>query len=268
MVNNAKNAAPSIYENILVVGVPGSGKSSLIRTLPGRKFVYIFDPNGLRSLKGADVDYEEWLPEALEIDATIKGFNKGARTDDRPADPREPKVYVDWCEDIAAKAKEDFFAPYDWVCFDSITLLQKACHNRQSYVNNRFGKPEDIADYRIVGSKISDLIRSATSEKVNTFFTGHTDSWQDDTTKTISVELALSGSAKKQVPLVMSNIWLAQCQSTDKEIKYVVQTRPADRGLQTIRSSIRGLEMYEDVTIRDFDEPEQFGVAKLLNNKE
>lgn len=267
MVHNAKDAEVPAYENILVVGDAGSGKSTLIRSLPGEKFAFIFDPNGLRALQGADVDYEEWLPEALEIDATIKGFNKGAKPDDRPADTREPRVYVDFIESLVSKSKEGFFTHYDWVCFDSITLLQKACHDRQSYINNRYGKPEDIADYRIVGSKVSDLVRSSCSEKVNIYMTGHIDTWQDDKTKVITTQLALSGSAKKQVPLTMSNIWRAECQSTEKQVKYVVQTRPADRGLQTIRSSIRGMEMFEEVTIRDFNKPEESGVARLLNGK-
>lgn len=264
MVNNAKEATLSTYENILCVGDPGSGKSSLIRTLPGKKFVYIFDPNGLRSLAGADVDYEEWLPDSLELDTTIKRFNRDGKPDDKPATAREPKVYIEWCSSIAEKAEDRFFDSYDWVCFDSITLLQKACFDRQTWINNRYGKPEEMADYRIVGSKMSDLIRSATSEKVNTFFTGHLDVWQDEISKKITTQLALSGSAKKQIPLVMSNIWLTECKSTEKEIKYTVQTRPADRGLQTIRTSIRGLEMFEDVTIRDFERPEQSGVGKLL----
>lgn len=264
MVNNAKDATITTHENILVVGEAGSGKTSLIRSLPGRKFVYIFDPNCLRSLKGADVDYEEWLPDSTELDATIKRFNRDGRPDDKPASAREPKVYVEWTASIAERAKENFFDDYDWVCFDSITLLQKACFDRQTWINNRYGKPEEKADYRIVGSKISDLIRSATSEKVNTYFTGHIDVWQDETSKKVTTQLALSGSAKKQVPLVMSNIWLAKCESTETEIKYTVQTRPAERGLQTIRSSSQGLEMFEDVTIRDFNNPEASGVSKLL----
>lgn len=268
MVNNAKTAPQPDFENIMVVGLAGAGKSSLIRTLPGKVFAYLFDPNALRSLRGADVDYEEWLPDHTELDTTIKVFNRDGKTDDRPASKKEPLVYLNWIADLSKKAEAGFFDAYDWVAFDSITLLQKACHDRQSYINNRYGKPEDIADYRIVGSKISDLVRSTTSEKINTFFTGHIDTWQDDTTKKVSVELALSGSAKKQVPLVMSNIWLAECKSTEQEIRYTVQTRPAERGLQTIRSSIRGLDMFEDVTISDFDNPEASGIARLLNQKE
>lgn len=264
MVQNAKDAKINSHENILVVGEAGSGKSTLIRSLSGKKFVYIFDPNGLRSLQGADVDFEEWLPDSLELDTTIKKFNRDGRPDDRPASKREPRVYVDWCNDIAKKAEDKFFEPYDWVCFDSITLLQKACFDRQTWINNRYGKPEEMADYRIVGSKMSDLIRAATSEKINTYFTGHIDVWQDELSKKITTQLALSASAKKQIPLVMSNIWLAECKSTEKEIKYTVQTRPADRGLQTIRSAKRGLDMYEDVTIRDFNNPEQSGVSKLI----
>jgi GTPase SAR1 family protein len=267
MVENAKNATKSTYENILVVGDAGAGKSTMIRSLPGKKFAYLFDPNALRAHEGADLDYEEWLPDTLELDTTIKRFDKAGKPDDKPSSAREPRVYIDWCEDIAAKAEAKFFDAYDWVIFDSITLLQKACFDRQTYINNRYGRPEQLADYRIVGSKMSDLIRATTSEKINTFFTGHTDTWQDELTKRVTTQLSLSGSAKRQIPLVMSNIWLAECKSTETEIKYTIQTRPADRGLQTIRSSIRGLEMFEEVTIRDWNDPESSGLSKILNGK-
>jgi GTPase SAR1 family protein len=267
MVENAKNAAPHTYQNLLVVGDTGAGKTAMMLSLPGKKFAYLFDPSALSTLSGFDIDYEEWLPDHTELDTTIKKFNRDGKPDDKPVSKREPKVYLDWCTDIAEKSEAGFFEPYDWVCFDSLTLLQKACFDRQTWINNRYGKPEEMADYRIVGSKMSDLIRSATSEKINCFFTGHIDVWQDELSKKITTQLALSGSAKRQIPLAMSNIWLAECKSTESTIKYTVQTRPADRGLQTIRSSIRGLEMFEEVTISDFNQPEQSGISKLLNGQ-
>ena len=92
MVENAKNITDVGFENILLVGQTGSGKTTLIRTLPGKVFAYLFDPNAKRSLMGADVDFEEWLPDTAELDVTIKKFNRDAKPSDRPSSKREPRV--------------------------------------------------------------------------------------------------------------------------------------------------------------------------------
>lgn len=256
-------------ENILLVGPTGSGKTSLINTLPGKVWVYIFDPNAKSSLFRPDIQGEEWLPDTLELDATIKRFNKDGKPDDKIAASKlEPRVYIEFLESLYDRAENNFFDDFDWVVFDSLTLLQKACHDRQAFINNRYGKPEDRADYRIVGSKMSDMVRSASSEPTNILFTGHIDTWQDETTNKISTELSLSGSAKKQVPLVMSQIWLCQANNTEEKIGYQIQTRPGKSGLQSIRSSIDGLEMFEDVTIRDKSDPTSQGIGRLLAKKQ
>ena len=264
---NAKDANANAYLNILLVGPTGSGKTTQIRTLPGKKFAYLFDPNALASLRGADIDYEEWLPDSLELDTTIKGFNKGAKSD-RPPSAKEPRIYVDWVTDLAAKAQEQFFKPYDWVCFDSLTFLQKACFDRQMYLNNRFGGVEELADYRVVGSKLSDLFRSITSEQTNIFCTGHLQTFQDEKTKIITTQLNLSGQARSVIPLMFSDIWLAKNSSTEEALKYQIQTRPAMRGLDTIRSSMSGLEMFEDVTIEDISKPETYGIGNIVKRNQ
>ena len=261
---NAKNDSIDLKQNILLVGTTGSGKTSQIWSLPGKKFAYLFDPNALASLQGCDLDYEEFLPDTLEIDATLKGFNKGARSD-TPGSRIEPTTYLNWVEDFNKREADGFFESYDWICIDSLTFLQKTLFDRQLYINNRYGKVEELADYRVVGSKLGNLFRPLSSLKTNLFVTGHLSEFQDEKTKKISTELTLAGSAKRDLPLVMSNIWLARGASDEKNIKYEIQTRPAMRGLQCIRSSISGLEMLEDVTIKDFNHADEYGIGKILN---
>lgn len=265
-IQNAKDIETTGFENILLVGQTGSGKTTLIRSLPGKVFAYLFDPNAKRSLKGADVDFEEWLPDTAELDVTIKKFNKEAKPSDKPSSKREPRVYIDWCESLFEKAEAGFFKSYDWVCFDSVTFLQRACFDRQLYINNRFGAVELLADYRVVGSKMSDLFRSITSESINILCTGHVTEWQDELTKKITTQLNLSGSAKTMIPLMFTQIWQCHSRSEEKKPKFVIQTMPEQRGLQCIRSSISGLGMFEDVTIKDFSNAQEQGIARILNH--
>ena len=269
-MTNAKDADTPAKHNILLVGPTGSGKTSQIWTLPGKKFVYIFDPNSLISLKGCDVDYEMFLPDTLEIDSTLKGFNKGSKDDRMPGSRIEPTTYIKWVEDMNERYDKGFFNDYKWLCIDSLTYLQRAVFDRQLYINNRYGKIEELADYRIVGSKLSDVFRPISSLPINIFVTGHIRDFQDEITRKITTELNLSGQAKTMVPLVMSNIWLARGASTEKQIKFEIQTRPDIRGLQCIRSSFRGLDMYHDVTIQNFDRATEYGIGKILqlNNQQ
>lgn len=260
---NAKDAAIASNSTILLVGDTGSGKTSQIRSLPGKKFVYIFDPNALESLRGADIDYEQFLPNSLELDVTIKGFNKGSKSDTSPS-KKEPTVYNDFVEDLTKKAEDGFFEPYDWICFDSMTFLQKSVMDRNMYLNNRFGGVEELSDYRIVGSKMSDLMRSITSEPKNILMTGHISEWQDELTKKISTQLNMSGQARTTIPLMCTDIWRTFAESEGDKRKYTIQTAPEKRGLQCLRSSMGDLKMFEDVTISDFSNAEEFGIGKLL----
>lgn len=262
---NAKDAEGLAYQNILTVGATGSGKTSLIWTLPGKKFAYLFDPNALASLQGCDVDYETFLPAALELDSSIKGFNRDARKDDKSPASNEPTTFIRFIEDLNAKHESKFFDDYDWLIFDSLTYLSRACMDRQLWINRRFGKIEDLGDYRIVGSKLSDVFRPITALPINLFCTGHITEFQDETTKKITTQLMLPGGAKTYLPLMFTDIWEARSASTEKEVKFQLKTRPENRGLQTVRSSLRGLEMFEDVTIKDFEHPNKFGIAHLID---
>ena len=63
---------------------------------------------------------------------------------------------------------------------------------------------------------------------------------------------------------MFTQIFLGKSESDDKHKKYVLQTRPEKRGLQCIRSTWNGLDMFEDVTIEDMTRAEEFGIGKLL----
>jgi AAA domain len=248
------------------VGPTGSGKSAQIWTLPGRKFLYVFDPNTMPTIRGCDVDYEEFFPDFAEMDATLKGFNKGSKSD-RPKKPKEPTVYTDWVENINAKVDAGFFRDYDWVILDSVTFLSKATMDRQLYLNGRYGDLEDRADYRVVGSKLSDLFNTLSGLPINVYCTGHTRTFEDDKTKKVTTQINLPGKARDILPLMFTNVWLAKTKEDDDgQLRYFIRTKPEPRGFQDIRSCIQNLAIEEDVTIPNFEKmvPGKMGIGGLL----
>lgn len=265
---NASDAQAEAYQRLLVVGPTGSGKSALTWTLPGRKFVYVFDPNTMATLQGCpDCFFEEFYPDILETDSTLKGFNRDPRTGktykgDAPKSVKEPSVYMRWIEHFNELVDGEHLKEFDWLVFDSLTFLAKAVMDRQLYINGRYGDIEELGDYRVVGSKISDVFGSIAGLPINVYSTGHLSVFQDDKTKKIVTQIYLPGKARNMLPLSHTNVWLAE--AGDKPGTYQVRTVPDSRGLQEIRSSIRGLAPTEDVTIKDFKNATRFGVGALL----
>ena len=264
---NAKDVTVTPHRRILLVGKTGSGKSAQTWTLPGRKFAYIFDPNTLTTLSGSDVDYETFYPDFLEMDATLKGFNKGSKSDKLPqASRREPNTYMKWVEDMNARVESGFFKDYDWIIFDSLTFLVKATMDRQLYINGRYGDIEELGDFRIVGSKLSDVFNSIVSLPINIYATGHLSSFQDEKTKKIETQLLLPGKARAMFPLMFTDIWLAYTDEGEKGgVSYKIRTIPDTRGLQDIRTSLKDLKAVEDVTISKFDgDSSRYGIGAIL----
>lgn len=264
---NARDAAAPSFNRLLVVGRAGSGKSTQVWALPGRKFAYLFDPNALLALRGCDLEYEAFLPDSLELDATLKGFNKGSK-DDKLKINREPTVYMRWVEDLNRRADSGFFKDFDWLIFDSLSLLSNAVFDRQMWLNGRYGGIEDLADFRVVGSKIAEVFRSICALPINLYCTGHLNSFQDDKTKRIETQINLPGRARTMLPMLFSNIWEARA-NTDEKAGYVILTRAEPRGFDSIRSTIPGLKPIEDVTLPvdsagRYVNPQNHGIGALL----
>jgi len=217
----------------------------------------------MATLQGCpDCDYVEFLPDFLEMDATLKGFNKDSKSD-RPASRREPTLYQRWVEHINGAVESGGFHDYDWIVFDSLTFLAKATMDRQLYINNRYGDIEDLGDYRVVGSKIADVFNSISGLPVNILSTGHIQTYEDDKTKKIVTQIYLPGKARNILPLTHTDCWAAQ--AGEKDGTFQIRTVPnGSRGLQEIRTSLKGLAPVEDVTIKDFRNATRYGIGALI----
>lgn len=261
---NAKNMPTDPHKRILLVGPPGSGKSSQIWTLPGRKFAYVFDANTAPAIKGCDVDYEAFLPQAGEMDTSIKGFSRGSKSD-KPRKRLEPTVYKDWEDHWNEHDGTGFFKQYDWLIIDSITSLSNAIMARILYLNGRYGDLEERSDYMVGGSKLSDIFTALSGMPINIFATGHTRVYEDDKTAKVEAQLNLPGRARQILPMTFTDTWLATTREVDDgEVRHFVRTKPETRGFKGIRCTIPDLEVEEDVTIEDYNKATSYGIGALL----
>jgi hypothetical protein len=92
---NAKDAELSSTESVLALGEIGNGKTSQFLTLPGRKFMYCFDPGALRAIQGYDIEYEEFVADAMDLDISVHSLAKSVTPDrSRVRKKIEPVTYI------------------------------------------------------------------------------------------------------------------------------------------------------------------------------
>ena len=235
-------------ETIMAMGFPGGGKTTAFATLPGRKFIYIFDPNSLATLRGQDVDYEAFIPEHIDLDAVTLKADRRDRISRKP----EPQTYVEFEKDIEAKMKEDFFDQYDVIGFDSLTTLTDIVMDRIMYLNDRFGKWPEQADYTATINTVIKILRTVTSFNGLIYVTGHLEFKQEENSGKFMNVLALLGRLRTRAPLLFSNIFqfYAEEDTREKETRWYVRTEP-DRYNPYLRKSqgLKNLETIEDVTV-------------------
>ena len=92
------------------------------------------------------------------------------------------------------------------------------------------------------------------------YITAHDKLIQDELTKKIVNELVLTGQLKTRIPMLFSDIMKFQCEDE----KFSMLTQP-DRYNIKIRRSLPNLDAVVDVTIKDFQSPQDYGLGKLLN---
>ena len=266
MAINMKTDTRPIGKSVLAVGFAGSGKTTQIGTLPGKKFGYIFDPHARDSLQGVDIEVEEFLPSHREIDMAVKTLKKGHG--DAPSMKKlEPRVYEDWMDDFIEKSESGFFETIDWLIFDSFTTWSYSILDRLLWLNKRVGSQPQQDDWAAQVNHISNVFRVLASLPCRVYCTAHMDPRKNDVTGRTYNHLLMTGQLRTRIPLLFSNIWVFHSESDVEAAHFTIQTIP-DRENPTVRSSIKGLDMYQDVTL-DFSRPlEGQGIGRLMMERQ
>lgn len=246
---------------ILILGDTGSGKTSQFLTLPGKKYAYLFDPNALNSLKGYDVEYDEYLPSLVNTAIQSLSKDKGG---DKPS-VRTSDVYVQFENEFNKRLQDGFFDPYDWIAFDSATTLLDLMMDRVLSINGRFGQWPQQDDYGPQMVAFINICRNITAMGKGIYMTGHLDqAKQDKVTKKVARQPMMSGRLIAKIPLLFSEVLGADTDLDDKgHTAYLLQTvRGGD--FSTVRTSVKGLNPTENVTIDFSKDPVGQGLGGIL----
>ena len=264
---NAKNA-PAGRKIFLLWGQTGTGKTTQFLTLPGRKFAYLFDPAALESLRGADIAYEEFIGDEINLNPTSMGKaeSKGQRT--TPVVPVEkPTKYDEWLKHFTESLANGFFDQFDTILFDSLTTFGTLVMNRQIWINERRGNVAHQDDYLpqmgTVHGAMQKLIGRMRKAGKTVMVICH-EQVKENAMGIAQVTLLVTGALREQLPLLFSDVY--QCVADDG--KFHIKTLKSVK-YPAIRSSFRAITSKRlgqvDVTIEDWDHPENYGLGALMN---
>jgi len=248
----------------LLVGSSGSGKTTQALTLPGKTFIYCFDPSVLSAIQGFDVEYELFVPHVVNLGAQSLSKDKG---DVRTASADAHEVYVKWERDYEQREKDGYWKSIDNIVFDSATTFADIVMDRILHLNGRGGRWPQQDDWTAQMSTIRNVFRTLTGQMGKVLIcTAHDQLKQDEVTTRMTNQIILTGQLRAKLPLLFSDIWKLSCESTRDKVKYVAQTRP-DFLNPTVRSSFRDLDMFYDITVGDWKNPTNYGIGKLLRDR-
>ena len=100
--------------------------------------------------------------------------------------------------------------------------------------------------------------------KKNVYITAHTQFKQEGENGPMKYLLMFIGQHQAKLPLLFTDIWRSFAEpDKDKKGHWFIQTVP-DKYSDYIRTTMRNLEGEEEVTITDWDHPEESGFGQLL----
>ena len=247
---NAKDYQKGTQTKTLAYGPTGGGKSSAFLSHPGKKFVYIFDPAGLETYAGHDVEYEMFVPEIMGLKKSNLG--KGSKSAEllRP----DPETYLRFEKDFEDRIKDRFFVGYDALGFESLTTFLPMAMWYILEQQGRGNSAPEIQDYYYRTDAISNIVRVAASQANSVFFSAHCEAEKDEVTGRIENMLSLPRSLKTGLPLLFSEVVQFRAEpNRDGNMKYVAQMKP-DKRSPLVRTSLSNVQQFEDVTI-DWNKP-------------
>lgn len=243
--------------SFLLVGPPGSGKTTQLHTMPGKGFAYAFDPNFEAAILGKkDLDYEAISGDVLDID--VHPLSSKAQDKVKYAGGKSPQAYIEFEKNWRKNLDSGTLDKYDYWWFDSASTFALMIMDRVQFMNGRLGKHPEQADWTAQMHTFHNVMREALYRKKIVIMTAHEKEKSADSLAQ-GWQLALTGDLRIRIPLLFSNIY--RCEA-DRDQYWI--TTVSDRHHRYIRNSIRGLPADLNATINNWDYPVQYGLGRIM----
>ena len=271
-VQKGSDAKELRVPKVLICGGVGSGKSTIITTLPGKKLIYVFDPNALDSYMGEDYDFLKFIPDPSELDISVKTLKKMTGDANQPHDDSvlrkiEPLAYPKFEADFQTRCKQGWFAEkgYDWICFDSLTTFADIIMDRVQFLNGRLGKHPEEADYTALMNLQRTVFRAAIGTGLKVFATAHVEPYKDEFTGRISNRIMTTGRNRIRIPLLFTQVYATERDREGDKVNYTLNIM-GDRNYPFCRTNVKGLLPTEDITLDLTKPPEGQGLGAFVDS--
>ncbi len=248
----------------LVTGLSGSGKTTLGLTLPRPTLYFMFDPKGDISLRGHnDVDVLLLKPEGISL--APRG---GVRREELVLDA--PKLYVGVAELLINARKSGELDKYKSFVWDSHSYAERAVQEILRYdMGKQFDEFAGFEWGRLSGT-IMDMYRELLAFGKYTLINTHLGYERESKRGTIvQHRIKATGQLREDLPTAVSDHYYAYVKSPGGG-------RPPEFYLETYagnmhrdgKCSFDNVPFNLDVTIKDWEHPEKFGLGKLISSIE
>lgn len=261
---NAASLTHDEPHRFFLYGDMGGGKTSQILTLPRPTFAYCFDPNSLLTLRGFDVDYEQFLPQDLTLDVvSLKKASAESKEHKRGPRVMSKKVttYEEWERDFDTRN----FSKYNSIAIDSATSFLDLIMDYVLQINGRPGQWPEQDDYGPQMVTFTNAIRTFASMGKTLLCTGHYEAWQDRKTQRTFYQLMMTGRLRTKIPLLFSDVFFCEGSAPDDGKPLYTVTTVKDKHIPAARCSFRDLDPVVDVTLDFNSDLEGQGLGGLLN---
>lgn len=257
---------------VLLCGAVGVGKSTQLMTLPGKKIIYVFDPNALEAyIKADDWDYFTFIPGPTELDIAVRTLHTTDKSEKHDTTGRasgrkaEPVAYPKFEADFETRCENGWFLDngYDWIIFDSNTTLQDIIMDRVQYLNGRLGKQPEEADWGAVMTTQRSIFRAAIGTGLNFCCTAHVEPYKDDFTGRVTQRIMTIGRNRIRIPLLFSQTYLLENDIVQGKPSYGIHTI-GSKTFPFCRTNIRGLDPLENVTIDNLRNMQGKGLGRFV----
>jgi len=185
---------------ILVWGKPKSGKTFFFRTFPKPAKAYMFDPNGMLSLRGEDIEYEEY---------------------NGPSGYRQFRIDLE--KDMRA-------GTYKSIMIDSLSTLQQCMMKSVQEENIKRTENYQIQEYMIYFSRLRSLLIDLINYPVHLLFTAHQQALENKLTGDVSILPSIYGKEMPdEFPMFFDEVYHTEIKPhRNTQSEYFLRTQPTD----------------------------------------